>query len=75
MPYVVKITGRTGNVTWLTRPNADGFRTLGIRAKADIFATEIGCARCDCHDATALQRGWHRFLHRIARRIGLRMTA
>jgi len=40
MPFVVRITGHTGNVTWLTRPNKDGIRTLGIRSKADVFATE-----------------------------------
>ncbi len=40
MPFVVKATGRTGNVCWLTAANAKGIRTIGIRKQADVFATE-----------------------------------
>jgi hypothetical protein len=39
--YVVKATGRTGNVCWLTAANAKGIRTIGIREQADVFTTEI----------------------------------
>jgi hypothetical protein len=41
MPFVVKATGRTGNVCWLTAANAKGFRTIGIREQAHVFATEV----------------------------------
>jgi hypothetical protein len=41
MPFVVKSTGRTGNVCWLTRPRADGIRTIGPRAMADTFTAEL----------------------------------
>jgi hypothetical protein len=41
MPFVVKATGRTANVCWLTAANAKGIRTIGIREQADIFATEV----------------------------------
>jgi hypothetical protein len=40
MPFVVKSTGPTGNVCWLTDPDVDGFRTLGVRSRAEAFATE-----------------------------------
>jgi hypothetical protein len=37
--FVVRVTGRTGTVCWLSAPNADGVRTLTTRAKADAFPT------------------------------------
>jgi hypothetical protein len=40
MRFVVKATGRTGNVCWLTEPGLDGFRTISVRNKAGLFATE-----------------------------------
>jgi hypothetical protein len=47
--FVVKATGRTGSICWLTAANAKGIRTLGIRKQADVFATEV-----DAHVAMAL---------------------
>ena len=52
MNYVVKATGRTGNVCWLTAANAEGIRTIGIRAQADVFATQV-----DVRVALALTAG------------------
>jgi hypothetical protein len=37
MAFVVKATGRTGNVCWLSAANKDGFRTLATREDADVF--------------------------------------
>lgn len=39
MASVVKLTGRTGFVCWLSTPNAKGFRTLAPREHADVFQT------------------------------------
>ena len=52
MPFVVKATGRTGNVCWLTAANAKGIRTIGIRKQADVFATDA-----DARMAIALTAG------------------
>jgi hypothetical protein len=37
MPFVVKLTSRTGGVCWLSIPNAEGIRTLVGRESADVF--------------------------------------
>jgi hypothetical protein len=37
MPFVVKMTSRTGGVGWLSAANEDGFRKLGTRESADEF--------------------------------------
>jgi hypothetical protein len=37
MPFVVKLTSRTGAVCWLSAANENGIRTLGTRASADVF--------------------------------------
>jgi hypothetical protein len=37
MAFVVKATGRTGTVCWLSPTNEAGFRTLGPREWADVF--------------------------------------
>jgi hypothetical protein len=37
MTYVVKATGRTGTVCWLSAANEAGFRTLATREGADVF--------------------------------------
>jgi hypothetical protein len=50
--FIVKATGRTGNVCWLTAANAKGIRTTGIRRQADVFATEV-----DARVAIALTAG------------------
>jgi hypothetical protein len=50
--YIVKATGRTGNVCWLTAANAKGIRTIGIRKQADVFATQA-----DARMAIALMLG------------------
>jgi hypothetical protein len=52
MSFVVKATGRTGNVCWLTAANAQGIRTIGIRGQAAVFATEA-----DARMAIALTAG------------------
>jgi len=39
MAFVVKATGRTGTVCWLSAANDKGFRTLATRAWADVFET------------------------------------
>jgi hypothetical protein len=37
MPFVVKISSRTGAVCWLSAANENGIRTLGARESADVF--------------------------------------
>jgi hypothetical protein len=37
MPFIVKATDPGGNVTWISRPNVDGFRSLVDRQLAEIF--------------------------------------
>jgi len=41
MAYVVKSTGPTGNICWLTIARANGIRTIGPRSFADTFPTEV----------------------------------
>jgi|HubBroStandDraft_6_1064221.scaffolds.fasta_scaffold808441_1 hypothetical protein len=41
MVDVVKSTGPTGHVCWLTVARADGIRTIGPRSLADTFPTEV----------------------------------
>jgi len=48
MPFVVRATGRTGTISWLSRANDDGFRTLVARDMADVFQTVT-----DAHTAIA----------------------
>jgi len=48
MPFVVKATGITGNVCWLSAANEGGFRTLATREWADVFQTVV-----DAHTAIA----------------------
>jgi hypothetical protein len=38
--FVVKATGRTGHIHWLSVANKDGFRTIAARAMAGVFETE-----------------------------------
>ena len=52
MRFVVKATGRPGNVCWLTTANANGIRTIGIRKQADVFSNEA-----DARMAIALMLG------------------
>jgi hypothetical protein len=40
-PFIVKITSPTGHKFWLTAPNVEGIRTLGIRDQAEVFTTEM----------------------------------
>ena len=37
--FVVKLTGRTNFACWLSAPNSEGFRSLGLRENAEIFQT------------------------------------
>jgi hypothetical protein len=37
MPFVVKLTGHTGVVCWLSAPNTEGIRTLVTRENAGLF--------------------------------------
>jgi hypothetical protein len=37
MPFVIKLTSRTGGVCWLSIPNAEGSRMLVSRESADVF--------------------------------------
>ena len=37
MAFVVKATGRTGTVCWLSPADKAGFRTLATRELADVF--------------------------------------
>ena len=37
MPFVVKLTSRTGGVFWLSAANENGFRALAGRESADVF--------------------------------------
>jgi hypothetical protein len=39
MPFVVKLTGRSGAISWLSTPNVDGLRTLVVRKTAEVFQT------------------------------------
>ena len=39
MPFVVKLTGRSGAISWLSTPNVDGIRTLVVRKGAEVFKT------------------------------------
>ena len=39
MTFVVKATGRTGTVCWLSAANESGFRTLATRDDAGVFLT------------------------------------
>ena len=39
MPFVVKMTSRTGGVGWLSAANEKGFRTLAPRKMAGVFPT------------------------------------
>jgi hypothetical protein len=41
MAFVVKATGRTGTVCWLSAANEKGFRTLSNRAWADVFQNVV----------------------------------
>jgi hypothetical protein len=41
MAFVVKATGRTGTVCWLSAGNEDGFRTLATRVDAGVFQTVV----------------------------------
>ena len=40
MRFVVKATGLTGNVNWLSAPDPEGVRSLVPREMADVFQTE-----------------------------------
>jgi len=40
MGIVVKATGRMGNVTWLSPPDSNGFRSLVPRERAHVFPLE-----------------------------------
>lgn len=46
--FVVKLTSRYGVVCWLSRPGAEGFRTLAVREQAELFRTTT-----DAHTAIA----------------------
>jgi hypothetical protein len=46
MAYVVKATGTTGTICWLSPANEKGFRTLATREWAEVFSTLD-----DAHDA------------------------
>jgi hypothetical protein len=48
MAFVVKATGRTGAVCWLSAANEAGFRSLATREWADVFQ-----AARDAHIAIA----------------------
>jgi hypothetical protein len=48
MAFVVKATGRTGTVCWLSAANESGFRTLATRDDAGVFPTVT-----DAHTAIA----------------------
>ncbi|HEV3301418.1 MAG TPA: hypothetical protein VG055_17330 [Planctomycetaceae bacterium] len=48
MPFVVRATGRTGTISWLSAANDDGFRSLVTREMADVFQTVS-----DAHTAIA----------------------
>jgi hypothetical protein len=37
MPFIVKLTCRTGGVSWLSPANKSGLRTLASRESADVF--------------------------------------
>jgi hypothetical protein len=37
MAFVVKLTSRTGGVSWLSAANGDGSRTLAARENAGLF--------------------------------------
>ncbi len=39
MTFVVKLTSRTGGVSWLSTPSVDGIRTLVVRERAELFQT------------------------------------
>jgi hypothetical protein len=41
MAFVVKATGRTGTVCWLSAANKKGFRTLATREDAGVFPTVV----------------------------------
>jgi hypothetical protein len=44
MQFVVKATGATEDVTWLTAADSKGFRTLGPRDTAEVFHTRTDAA-------------------------------
>jgi len=48
MPFVVRATGRTGTISWLSAANSEGIRTLTTREHADVFQTVA-----DAHAAIA----------------------
>jgi hypothetical protein len=37
MPFIVKLTCRTGGISWLSPANKSGLRTLASRESADVF--------------------------------------
>jgi hypothetical protein len=37
MPYVIKLTSRTGGIAWISPANKSGLRTLASRESADVF--------------------------------------
>jgi hypothetical protein len=39
MPYVIKAVSTSGVVIWLTRPDSEGFRSIGTRSRADVLST------------------------------------
>ena len=39
MAYVVKAVSTSGVVIWLTRPDPEGFRSIGTRSRADVLST------------------------------------
>jgi hypothetical protein len=49
MPYVVKATGATGNVCWLSAANAEGFRTLA--GGVFVWRTNSGGWHDSCTDS------------------------
>jgi hypothetical protein len=44
MLFVIKATGPTDEITWLTPANADQVRTLGPRSEAQVFHTRTDAA-------------------------------
>jgi hypothetical protein len=41
MGFVVKLSGRSGGLCWLSAPTAKGIRILVRRQKAEVFETEV----------------------------------
>jgi hypothetical protein len=45
MPYVIKAVSTSGDVSWITRPGAEGSRTIAHRRRADVLLTVEGARR------------------------------